>query len=70
MSEPHDYEPIREYTPEEMKRICDEQKKFFTADDLYGYIEDTDEKFPMEQVLAEAEEMIREARARREGKAG
>jgi len=30
---------------------------------LADYIEDDDEKFPMSQVLAELDEMVREARA-------
>jgi hypothetical protein len=63
MSEP--YTPP-ELTPEEKAAIFAEMKKSFTADDLYGYIEDTGEKFPAEQVLAEGEELLRQLRAARQ----
>ena len=53
------YEP-REYTPEELRKIYAKFEKEFTCEKLIEYIEDSDEKFPIEQVLAEAEEIVRE----------
>lgn len=58
--------PVPELSPEEKAAIFAEMKKSFTADDLYGYIEDTGEKFPMEQVIAEAEAIMAEIRAKKE----
>ena len=52
-----------DWTPEQKAAIYAEMKAKFTADDLYGYIEDTGEKFPAEQVLAEMEAIVREIAA-------
>ncbi len=54
---------IPDFTPEEKARILAKFKAEFTADDLADYIEDDDEKYPMEQVIAELEEMVRVAKA-------
>jgi hypothetical protein len=59
--------PHFDYTPEEKARIYAKFRAEFTADDLAAYIEDDDEKFPAEQVLAELEEMVRLAKAAKEG---
>ena len=58
---PNDVPPLREYTPEEMRTIFDRYRRQLTAEELMEYIEDDDEKYPIEQVLAEAEAMIRPA---------
>ena len=52
-------EPLREYTPEELKAIYAKFKKEFTVERLIEYIEDDDEKVPAGQVLAEIEEIVR-----------
>ncbi len=54
--------PLPDYTPEETAKILAKFKAEFTADDLAAYIEDDDEKYPAEQVLAEIKEMVRAAR--------
>jgi hypothetical protein len=54
--------PLPDYTPEEKARIYAKFKAEFTADDLADYIEDDEEKYPMEQVIAELEEMVRSAK--------
>jgi hypothetical protein len=54
-------EPLPNWTPEEKAAIYAEMKKKFTVEKL---IEDDEEKFPAEQVLAEIEEMVRKAQAR------
>ena len=53
------YEP-REYTPEELRKIYAKFEKEFTCEKLIEYIEDSDEKFPIGDVLAEADEIVRE----------
>lgn len=63
MSEPTNGQPLPDWTPEEKAAIYAKMKKKFTVEDLIEYIEDDEEKFPAEQVLAELEEMIRKARA-------
>lgn len=68
MSEPTSSFP--DWTPEEKKKICEEMKKKFTAEDLLAYVNDTDEKFPMEQVMAEAEQLLAEIKAEKARKAG
>ena len=70
MSEPTNNQPLPDYTPEEKAAIYAEMKKKFTVEDLLGYINDEDEKVPAEQVLAEAEEIVRQAEARKQEKAG
>jgi aspartate/tyrosine/aromatic aminotransferase len=53
----------RDYTPEELQKIYAKFKKAFTVEDLIGYIENDGEKYPIEQVIAEAEEIVRNRRA-------
>ncbi len=53
-----EFEP-RQYTPEELRKIYAKFEKEFTCEKLIEYIEDDDEKFPIEDVLAEAEEIVR-----------
>jgi hypothetical protein len=61
MSEPN--KPSRrEFTPEELAAIYAKYEKQFTVQDLLGYINNTDVKFPAEQVLVEAEELLRQLR--------
>ena len=57
-----------DYTPEELSALLAEHKKKFTADDLFGYIEDDEPTIPLETVIAEAEEVVRQEKAKREGK--
>jgi hypothetical protein len=59
MSEPNNWPP-REFTPEELAAIYANYEKQFTVQDLLGYINDTDVKIPAEQVLVEAEELLRQ----------
>jgi hypothetical protein len=63
MSEPTTSLP--DWTPEQQKAICAEMKKKFTAEDLLAYVNDTDEKFPMEQVMAELDAVLAEVRAKK-----
>jgi hypothetical protein len=49
-----------EYTPEQLAAILAEHKKKFTADDLFGYIEDDAPTIPARQVLDEMKEIVRE----------
>lgn len=58
MSEPNNNPPLPDWTPEEMAAILAKFKKQFTVEDLIGYIEDDDEKFPAAQVLAEVEAIV------------
>ena len=69
MSEPTNGQPLPDYTPEEKAATYAEMKKKFTVEDLLGYVNDEDEKVPADQVLAEAEEIVRRAEARKQGKA-
>lgn len=64
MSEPTGA-PLPDWTPEQKKAIYAEMKKKFTVEDLLGYINDEDEKFPMEQVMAEAKTLLAEIEARK-----
>jgi hypothetical protein len=50
---------FREYTPEEQKEALALAKAAFTADDLQKFTE-LDEGIPVEEVIAEMEEMIHE----------
>ena len=52
-------QPLPDYTPEQKVAIYAKYKKLFTVEDLIGYIENTDPTFPAEQVLAEADEIVR-----------
>lgn len=61
-------DPIPDWTPEQKRAIYDAMKAKFTADDLYGYIEDTGEKFPADAVLAEMEAVVREVEADQRGR--
>ncbi len=58
-------EPIRELTPEEKRAIYDAMKQKFTADDLFGYIENKGPYVPFREVVEEIEEMVRQAEAQR-----
>jgi len=58
-------EPIREYTPEELAVIYAKFRTQFTAEDLIGYIDDIEDTVPAEQVLAEMEAIVREAKSSR-----
>jgi hypothetical protein len=62
MTNPTNGQPLPDWTPEEKAAIYAEMKKKFTVEDLIEYIEDDDEKFPADQVLAELEEMVRKAK--------
>ena len=62
MSEPTTPMPD-DWTPEQKKAIYAEMKKQFTVEDLLGYINDEDEKIPMEQVMAKAEARLAELEA-------
>jgi hypothetical protein len=53
-----EFEP-REYSPEELRKIYAKFEKEFTCEKLIEYIEDDDVKFPIEDVLAKAEEIVR-----------
>ena len=70
MSESTNGQPLPDYTPEQKAAICAEMKKKFTVEDLIEYIEDDDEKYPAEQVLEEMEQIVREAKARKQGGGG
>ena len=59
MSEPTNGQTLPDYTPEERAAIYAEMKKRFTVEDLLGYINDEGERFPAEQVLVEAEQIVR-----------
>lgn len=65
MSEPTT--PFPDWTPEQKKKICEEMKKKFTAEDLLAYVNDTDEKFPMEEAMARVDAVLAEVRARKAG---
>ncbi len=54
-----------EYTPEEMAALYAKHKALFTAEDLLGYVEDDEPIFPIEEVLAEVEDLIRSEEAKR-----
>lgn len=62
MSEPTT--PTPDWTPEERAAILAQGKKEFPVERLIEYIEDDDERFPAEQVLAELEEMARQVEPR------
>ena len=62
MSEPTNGQPLPDYTPEQKAAIYAEMKKKFTVEDLLGYINDEDEKFPLDEVLAKAEAIARGSR--------
>jgi hypothetical protein len=51
---------FREFTPEELKEAYALSRAAFTAADLQRYTE-LDEGIPVEEVLAEMEEMLRQA---------
>ena len=51
--------PYPDYTPEQKAAIYAKYKKLFTVEDLIGYIENDDPTFPAEQVMAEADAIIR-----------
>lgn len=51
--------PMPDWTPDERAAILAQGKEEFTVERLIEYIEDDDERFPAEQVLAELEEMAR-----------
>lgn len=63
MSEPAT--PYPDWTPEQKKAIYAEMQKKFTAEDLLGYINDTDEKFPMEELMARVDAVLAKERARK-----
>jgi hypothetical protein len=67
MSEPTNGQPLPDYTPEEKAAISAEMKKKFTVEDLLGYVNDEDEKVPLDEVIAKAEEIIRRTKARKQG---
>ncbi len=48
-----------DYTPEEKAAIYAKHRALFTPEKLIEYIEDDDERFPADQVLAEMYEWIR-----------
>lgn len=48
-----------EYTPEEMAALYAKHKALFTVEDLLGYIEDDEPVYPIEDVLAKVEGMMR-----------
>jgi hypothetical protein len=48
-----------DFTPEEIAQVMAEMKAKFTADDLYDYIENTEEGIPADVVMAEIDEIIR-----------
>ena len=54
---------LPDWTPEQKKAICADMKQQFPVERLIEYIEDDDEKFPAEQVLAEVEQMVQKAEA-------
>jgi hypothetical protein len=62
--------PMPDWTPEQKKVIYEEMQKKFTVEDLLGYINDEDEKIPMEQVMAEIEAVLAEVRAKKAKAAG
>ena len=52
--------PIQmEFTPEEYAQVMAEMKAKFTADDLFDYLENSEEHIPVEVVLAKGDELIR-----------
>ncbi len=51
-----------DYTPQEKAAIYAKHRALFTPEKLIEYIEDDDERFPADQVLAELHEMIRVAK--------
>jgi len=59
--------PRPDWTPEQKQAIYAEMQKLFTVEDLLGYINDDEEKIPIDQVMAEAEEMLRQMRAAKQG---
>lgn len=65
MSEATNGRPLPDYTPEEKAAIYAEMKKKFTVEDLLGYINDEDEKVPLDEVIAKAEAILAEAEARK-----
>jgi len=64
MNEPNG-QLLPDWSPEQKAAIFEEMKKTFTADDLYGYVEDTDIKIPMAQVMAKAEALLKQLDAQR-----
>lgn len=66
---PNDVPPPREYSPEEMRKICDHFRKQITPEDLIEYIEDDAPTVPAEVVMAEFEAMIEEFNRQDRGEA-
>jgi len=54
-----------EYTPEEMAALYAKHKALFTVEDLLGYIEDDEPVYPIEDVLAKVDGMMRAEEAKR-----
>lgn len=48
-----------DFTPEEIAQMMAEMKAKFTADDLYEYIENTEDGTPADVVMAKGDEIIR-----------
>lgn len=48
-----------DFTPAEKAAIYAKHRALFTPEKLIEYIEDDDERFPADQVLAELHEMLR-----------
>ncbi len=67
MTPTNDQQPPTEYTPEQLAAILAEHKKKFTADDLFGHVEDDSPTVPLETVMTEADEVIRQEKAKRKG---
>ncbi len=58
MNAPNQVTPS-DFTPAEKAAIYAKHRALFTPEKLIEYIEDDDERFPADQVLAELHEMIR-----------
>ena len=58
-----------EYTPDEMAALYAKHKSLFTVEDLLGYIEDAEPIFPIEEVLAEVEDLMSLEEANRQVRA-
>ena len=63
---PSENEP-REYTPDELKKIYSKFKKEFTCEKLIEYLQVDGEQFPLDQVLSEADEIVRKYKTSRSG---
>ena len=55
---PNDVPPPREYSPEEMRKICDHFRKQITPEDLIEYIEDDAPTVPAEVILADIDAFL------------